>query len=871
MTTLQDLLTADAVQLDDVFDINDFTLATPWEEFIAELERFFRHVAEEKHGFQKKLNFRGRDFSLQLFVLSDTLPESPHRTDRQLLRSLKQCAGVVSPVARAILSQYFDVPMELHPIAARVGVTSFVLLTPMASKYSSKARSCDDPCASSPIGETRDGTFLGAHQGTAAVMDMSSTMLPSVPPAFAQLDGLMRLFRSKLPATGTDVQCSISVCHHYVIRRCESNPLLKASAVQGAFAQQLTLPFGARTDLLQSIDVRTVWPCLKESSAVENAVYSSLSPLSAAIWHLGFQLQEPAAGYTESMLLKLLRVLPDTTILLNLIEEQAAAEESLDGPQSGKDALKRLTKEPLSTDGLLQNVRRVRQVGQSGIVNLGNAVQAAVLQNLRTRRQRTRRVSDQSRIFEINLDDSLATTFVRGDVNYTGSGIRLGRGAPVDSLTYQLGLQLAAFYLYAGGLQSLATLWHEIVLELRYRVTERVALPSIEGHPDFNACLIHQKLQLINYCIQRQQKVAEAREKHQSHATQSRTETEPEPVAAGTASDGEDEFHDASDSPHEVIAAAEAAREPVGVAEEHATLKLLGSGAPLRVPETQEPGPLTEDVFKAKQEELVAMGSSATAQEARAHLQSLSLKSDMEAFKAANPGCQLADFVRWHSPKDWIVEEGHDATEGRLSSRFEGADNIWLRAWDEAAPVPVFRQRQLFDSTREAEDALHYLERISVGELLSQLFPCILDHSLATVQELTGARNDLTSDVAALLHASAGCCEQWDVDRIQELIQRIGQLERAVSVYEGLKHRLAQTCSVQQADQREALWELMQEMDRKEPCLESREYLIRGLTSPSGGASSALPQRMYAKITDNGFLLSGAFCTDATAQLVTST
>jgi hypothetical protein len=30
----------------------------------------------------------------------------------------------------------------------------------------------------------------------------------------------------------------------------------------------------------------------------------------------------------------------------------------------------------------------------------------------------------------------------------------------------------------------------------------------------------------------------------------------------------------------------------------------------------------------------------------------------MEAFKAANPGCTLPDFVRWHSPRDWVVGEG---------------------------------------------------------------------------------------------------------------------------------------------------------------------------------------------------------------------
>ncbi len=33
----------------------------------------------------------------------------------------------------------------------------------------------------------------------------------------------------------------------------------------------------------------------------------------------------------------------------------------------------------------------------------------------------------------------------------------------------------------------------------------------------------------------------------------------------------------------------------------------------------------------------------------------------MSAFKAANPGCLLEDFVRWYSPADWIVE-----TEGQF-------------------------------------------------------------------------------------------------------------------------------------------------------------------------------------------------------------
>lgn len=33
------------------------------------------------------------------------------------------------------------------------------------------------------------------------------------------------------------------------------------------------------------------------------------------------------------------------------------------------------------------------------------------------------------------------------------------------------------------------------------------------------------------------------------------------------------------------------------------------------------------------------------------------LKSDISAFKAANPYGMFEDFCRWQSPKDWIIEK----------------------------------------------------------------------------------------------------------------------------------------------------------------------------------------------------------------------
>lgn len=64
-----------------------------------------------------------------------------------------------------------------------------------------------------------------------------------------------------------------------------------------------------------------------------------------------------------------------------------------------------------------------------------------------------------------------------------------------------------------------------------------------------------------------------------------------------------------------------------------------------------------------------AADNSEMEQVARARLQGGSLlQADMAAFKAANPACQLADFVRWHSPKDWQPDPTH-AQGGSLSDR----------------------------------------------------------------------------------------------------------------------------------------------------------------------------------------------------------
>lgn len=122
---------------------------------------------------------------------------------------------------------------------------------------------------------------------------------------------------------------------------------------------------------------------------------------------------------------------------------------------------------------------------------------------------------------------------------------------------------------------------------------------------------------------------------------------------------------------------------------------------------------MTEDMLEQHASVLINLSNKDDASLLRAKIQSASLLSDMQAFKAANPGCVIEDFVRWYSPRDWIQiemkETNPDSNEEEiikkydLSSRMKIPGNIWVEVWENAKPIPVRRQKRLFDDTKEAE------------------------------------------------------------------------------------------------------------------------------------------------------------------------
>ena len=73
--------------------------------------------------------------------------------------------------------------------------------------------------------------------------------------------------------------------------------------------------------------------------------------------------------------------------------------------------------------------------------------------------------------------------------------------------------------------------------------------------------------------------------------------------------------------------------------------------------------------------------------------------------------------------------------EGRLSRRMCQPGNMWVETWHDAAPLPVNRQKKLFDDTKEAEKVLHYLAGLPPGELTVMLLPVLLHTALTALEE----------------------------------------------------------------------------------------------------------------------------------------
>lgn len=305
------------------------------------------------------------------------------------------------------------------------------------------------------------------------------------------------------------------------------------------------------------------------------------------------------------------------------------------------------------------------------------------------------------------------------------------KGAPTGSLFSQFCLQ--ALWFGNCNICAISVLWIDFVRDVRWCWDEMQPLPRLsqEENPNFDTCLVHQKLQLLAACIKRK-----SQERHFYSGTSIKNSLINDSTNIESGSD-ENNIKEHFEE--------HGRQEPLL---EEGSMLLLKVREKMRLPITQEPPIMTEDMLLEREHALVALSDSPSGKMTREKLQTSMLSSDMGAFKAANPAAVFEDFIRWHSPRDWVEEDvfqdsleslspsisGADVLwppRGKLSERMSHPDNMWIQLWRSVEPLPAQKQKLLFDHTREGEKVIHYLETIRPYQLLAQMictaFSCIVD------------------------------------------------------------------------------------------------------------------------------------------------
>ncbi|KAF0686121.1 Aste57867_22086 [Aphanomyces stellatus] len=548
------------------------------------------------------------------------------------------------------------------------------------------------------VGDIEQNRYMGA-----AVPGLHSTIsthfetsvVSEVPLAQHCVTGLLDIFRHKLhvPVTSTSdtfSAFSVSVVYHYdwhaPVVPPEASPIEWRQGVDLNHAHHPIwkyMNWGPDKSPLLSLSLQTGWTSLKEGMYVDNAVHSTLNPMEAPTFFLTSLLHQPEdTPPMASTLRELLSNLHEARSLGRgvLVYDVANAP-----PPSPK-------KSPSRYQSSVPAARAAAVIGEAIGSWVGSSKDAI-----------------PSMIASLIADNPLD-----GE-----SWCLPPTGLQHAIVVGQLASRLAVLMMNIESVNLQCTMWVEFVRALRDNWINLEMLPHVgvgrdgmlnpsevdplDGismpNPDFHFNLLHQKIQLLNLCIVRRVRMPHSR--RQSHTD-----------------DADDEFYD---SLQEIP--------PQGVLkplEGHFLLHHPTQG--LNVPVTQDPVPVTEDVAKEQQDILAKLGVSAESTLLRQKIQSTSMLSDMQAFKAANPHGCLADFIRWYSPRDWTehqltsepVDMKTNFPQGHLSSRMssEHDANPWQLMWQEAQPVPADRQKALFDEGNEAEKVFHYLETLSPATLL---------------------------------------------------------------------------------------------------------------------------------------------------------
>uniref|UniRef100_A0A0D3GRI2 Rab3GAP catalytic subunit conserved domain-containing protein n=1 Tax=Oryza barthii TaxID=65489 RepID=A0A0D3GRI2_9ORYZ len=306
-------------------------------------------------------------------------------------------------------------------------------------------------------------------------------------------------------------------------------------------------------------------------------------------------------------------------------------------------------------------------------------------------------------------------------------------GAPPGSFTHQIAETIGKI----SSVYKMAFFWQSLVLELKKLWSDGQPVPRmpLDAAPDLNCCLLHQEIQVINCCIARKKRRKAAKESLDS-------------LLKRASIDNSNHLYSNGDSPDsEMYIKGSAGDNVLRLGADHPSenLTLLETGELVYSPTLQEGPIMTAELIKETEELVLRTGSVGAG--------CSQLLSDMQAFKAANPGCVLEDFIRWHSPPDWSEDCAASSAEvgegssrrGRLSERMQTKEgNLWKELWGAAKPIPAVEQAPIYDEDLAVESIFDALEVIEPSKLFEQLLAVILSVCFVAAELVLPAGSNLS-------------------------------------------------------------------------------------------------------------------------------
>ncbi|XP_059181022.1 rab3 GTPase-activating protein catalytic subunit isoform X2 [Centropristis striata] len=852
-------MAADSDPESEVFEITDFTTASEWERFVSRIEEVLNdwklignstgNLTPEKGEYTngtwgektQDINFADFKFCISHYYMTQE-SEKDNGKDK-----LEEDAF---PLAmQDLLCMNNDFPPRAHCLVRWYGIREFVVISPGTNCEAIISESkCNLLLSSISISLANSGcqvpmfvqiqqkwrrVYVGECQGPGVRTDFEMVHLRKVPNQYNHLSGLLDIFKSKIGCSLSPLPpITIAIRFTYILQDWQQyswpqqppdfDTLLGGEVGGVEFGK---IPFGACEEPISELHLATTWPHLTEGIVVDNDVYSDLDPLQAPHWSVRVRTAENPQCLLGDFLTEFFKLCCRKESTEEILGRGMAEEEGKENSDI-TSALSKLT-EPAATV----------PISKLSVSNMVHSARKHIRRHRRT---------DESPLNTDVLNTILLYLFPDAAVekssesskNKTPQPYTCGKGqqktspddnlflqlksAPFDSLTYRLALCACLVNYNHGGLRAVAHLWQEFVLELRYRWENNYLIYGLpEGSPDLRCCLLHQKLQMLNCCIERKRARDEARKALEGNKERQRkvsgSGSAPDSKTASTRevspgkswdswSDSEDEFFECLsdqgdiEAPHTEAEKNGTKSKAEGRLHPYNNTTLLNSTEPLYIPVTQEPAPMTEDLLEEQSEVLAKLGTSAEGTHLRARMQSACLLSDMESFKAANPGCVLEDFVRWYSPRDYVEEESVDengvkVVKGELSARMKIPGNMWVEAWETARVTPARRQRRLFDDTKEAEKVLHYLAVMKPADLTYHLLPCILHAAILKLKEEESVEDipsvkkiiqQVTSQACKLLHPL-----NHDEKKVEDLINQLMAMETAITRARSLKAKFA--------------------------------------------------------------------------------